>query len=63
MRAGSTSRLVQTTFGLVLILSAAAAVWLLISYAVVRIAQHNKGLRPTLLKPYNRIIRPIAGRP
>ncbi len=63
MQARPVSRWFQAAFRLILALTSLAAAWLLVSYAVVRIAQHNRGLRPTLLKPYNRIIRPIAGRP
>ncbi|BBX64387.1 hypothetical protein MSAS_35610 [Mycobacterium saskatchewanense] len=47
--------------GLVLMVGSVALTWLLASYAVAKIVQHNKKLRPTLLKPYNKIIRPIAG--
>lgn len=32
------------------------------SYVLAKIVQHNPRLRPTLLKPYNKIIRPIAGK-
>ena len=34
-----------------------ATAWLLVSYAIAKIVQHNKKLRKTLLKPYNKIIR------
>lgn len=37
-------------------------VWLLVSYALAKTVQHNPRLRPTLLKPYNKLILPIAGR-
>ncbi|MGO9182073.1 hypothetical protein, partial [Mycobacterium sp.] len=63
MRTRPISPFVKGIFGLILILGALATMWLLVSLTVVRIAQHNKSLRPTLLKPYNKIIRPIAGRP
>ncbi|MGP0077641.1 nitroreductase family deazaflavin-dependent oxidoreductase [Mycobacterium sp.] len=63
MRTRPISPFVKGIFGLTLILGALATMWLLVSLTVVRIAQHNKSLRPTLLKPYNKIIRPIAGRP
>jgi deazaflavin-dependent oxidoreductase (nitroreductase family) len=62
MYAGRISRLSQATFRIILLLSALATTWVLVSYALVKIVQHNKKLRPTLLKPYNKIILPIAGR-
>lgn len=39
-----------------------ATAWLLASYALAKVVQHNKTLRPTLLKPYNKVISPIAGK-
>jgi len=62
MHARWISRLSQTAFRLVPLVSALATTWVVVSYAVVKIVQHNKKLRPTLLKPYNKIILPIAGR-
>jgi len=53
----------RALFKLVLTLGSLATMWLLVSYAVAKVAQHNPRLRPTLLKPYNKIIRPVAGRP
>jgi deazaflavin-dependent oxidoreductase (nitroreductase family) len=35
--------------------------WLLMSYALAKVVQRNKKLRPMLLKPYNKLILPIAG--
>lgn len=61
MHAQRKSRFLQTAFKLVLMLSSLATARLAASYAAVRIVQHNKQLRPTLLKPYNKIILPIAG--
>lgn len=52
----------QAAFRLLLVLSSTATVWLLASYTLAKIVQHNKNLRPTLLKPYNKLIAPIAGR-
>lgn len=62
MKAGCRSLWRQAVFKPVRGLSYLAAAWLLASYAVAKIVQHHPGLRPTLLKPYNRIILPIAGR-
>jgi deazaflavin-dependent oxidoreductase (nitroreductase family) len=53
----------ETAFRPLLALGLAATGWLLFSYAIAKIVQHNKKLRPTLLKPYNKIIRPLAGKP
>jgi deazaflavin-dependent oxidoreductase (nitroreductase family) len=54
--------LFQTAFKLIFSLSSLATTWLLASYALAKVAQHNPRLRPKLLKPYNRIIRRIAGK-
>jgi deazaflavin-dependent oxidoreductase (nitroreductase family) len=62
MAAARNSRLFQAAFRLIVLLSSAATVWLLMSYALAKTVQHNKKLRPTLLKPYNKMISPIAGR-
>ena len=43
-------------------LGSIATAWLLASYALAKAVQHNKALRPTLLKPYNKVISPIAGK-
>ncbi len=43
-------------------LGSIATTWLLMSYALAKVVQHNKNLRPTLLKPYNKVISPIAGK-
>jgi deazaflavin-dependent oxidoreductase (nitroreductase family) len=43
-------------------LGSLATTWLLVSYVLAKIVQHNKTLRPTLLKPYNKVIFPITGR-
>lgn len=63
MRTGLASLLFGAVYKLILTLGSLATMWLLVSYAVAKIVQHNPRLRPTLLKPYNKIIRPIAGRP
>jgi len=62
MHAMRVSPFFQAAFRLILMLSSLATTWLLVSYALAKIVQHNKKLRPTLLKPYNKIILPIAGR-
>ncbi|WP_156738288.1 nitroreductase family deazaflavin-dependent oxidoreductase [Mycobacterium sp. E2699] len=63
MRTGLASPLFRVVYRLSLTLGAVAAMWLLVSYAVAKVVQHDPRLRPTLLKPYNKIIGPIAGRP
>jgi deazaflavin-dependent oxidoreductase (nitroreductase family) len=55
------SRLLQATFRFFLMLGSLATTWLLASYVLAKVVQHNKKLRPTLLKPYNKVIAPIAG--
>lgn len=62
MQARPVSRWIQAAFKLILMLGFLATTWLLVSYALAKIVQHNPRLRPTLLKPYNKIIRPIAGK-
>ncbi len=52
----------RAAFRLILAVSALATSWLLVSYALAKVVQHNKELRPKLLKPYNKIILPAAGR-
>ncbi|MGO9927968.1 MAG: nitroreductase family deazaflavin-dependent oxidoreductase [Mycobacterium sp.] len=62
MQARRVRRFSRAALRLILPLSALATAWLVVSYAVVIIAQHDKRLRPKLLKSYNKIIAPIAGR-
>jgi deazaflavin-dependent oxidoreductase (nitroreductase family) len=62
MQARRVPRLFRAAFRLILLAGSLATTWLVVSYAVAKIVQHDKRLRPTLLKPYNKIISPIAGR-
>ncbi|WP_199182875.1 nitroreductase family deazaflavin-dependent oxidoreductase [Mycobacterium sp. 4858] len=62
MQTERTSHSLRVAFRLIFLLSSFAVAWLLMSYALAKIVQRNPRLRPTLLKPYNKIIRPMAGK-
>ncbi len=56
------SRLFRVAVKLIVMLGALATMWLVVSYALAKTVQHNPQLRPMLLKPYNKLIYPVAGR-
>jgi deazaflavin-dependent oxidoreductase (nitroreductase family) len=62
MQAQPVVRLFRGVFRLILLLTTLLTAFVVKSYVIVKIVQHNKKLRPILLKPYNKIIVPIAGR-
>ncbi|MGB9306325.1 MAG: nitroreductase/quinone reductase family protein [Mycobacterium sp.] len=62
MRSQQVSRMFRGLVRLIMLLTAIAAAFVAQGYLVAKIVQHNKSLRPVLLKPYNKMIRPIAGR-
>ena len=62
MQAQPVVRLFPGVFRLIRLLTTLVTAFVVTSYVIVKIVQHNKKLRPTLLKPYNKIIVPIAGR-
>ena len=62
MQSQHVSRLFRGLLRLIMLLTAIATTFVVQGYLVAKIVQHNKSLRPVLLKPYNKVIRPIAGR-
>ncbi|HTX94842.1 MAG TPA: nitroreductase family deazaflavin-dependent oxidoreductase [Mycobacterium sp.] len=62
MRARPVLHSLYGSFRPILVLGALATSWLLVSYTLAKVVQHHKALRSKLLKPYNKIIEPIAGR-
>lgn len=62
MQTQRVSRLFRGLFRLILLLTAIVTTFVVQGFVIATIVQHNKKLRPVLLKPYNKMILPIAGR-
>ena len=54
--------LFRGTLKLLLVLTALVTMHIVLALVVVKIVRHNKRLRAKVLKPYNAVILPIAGR-
>lgn len=62
MQAQRVSFLFRGLVRVIMLLTAIVTTFVVQGYVVVKIVQHNKKLRPVLLKPCNKLILPIAGR-